>query len=93
MKIGMIGVGYVGLVTGACLSHMGNDVICMDSNVSKIEGLRKNLIPFFEPGLEELVRMNQKEERLSFTTDIRETVQKSGKIHLERSARLFKIRE
>jgi len=74
MKIGVIGTGYVGLVTGTCFAESGNDVICMDTDQSKIERLRKGEIPIYEPGLDEMVRRNVAEERLRFTTDIRETV-------------------
>ncbi len=77
MKIAVIGSGYVGLVTGACFSEMGNDVICMDIDAAKIEGLKNGVIPIYEPGLEELVRRNMKEERLCFTCDIKYAVEKS----------------
>lgn len=77
MKITVIGSGYVGLVTGTCFAEMGNDVICMDVDASKIEGLKNGVIPIYEPGLEEMVRRNIKEERMTFTTDIREAVEKS----------------
>lgn len=77
MRIGIIGTGYVGLVTGTCLAESGNDVICVDKDKSKIDILNGNSIPIYEPGLEELVRRNREEERLSFTTDIEEAVQHS----------------
>src|SRR5215470_10184973 len=69
MKIAVVGTGYVGLVLGACLAENGNTVICVDKDQSKIEVL--------EPGLEELVRRNGHEERLSFTTDLAAAVQAS----------------
>ena len=69
MKIAVIGCGYVGLVTGACLSNLGNDVICVDVDEAKIDNLRKGIIPFFEPGLRDLVEMNLAQKRLMFTTD------------------------
>jgi UDPglucose 6-dehydrogenase len=70
MKIAVVGTGYVGLVVGACLSENGNDVICVDRDVSKIEMLRGGRMPIYEPGLEEMVRRNHAEERLTFTTDL-----------------------
>ena len=70
MNISVIGTGYVGLVVGACLAETGNNVCCADIDEKKIGRLRKNDIPIYEPGLEPLVQRNQKEERLSFTTDL-----------------------
>ncbi len=70
MQITVIGTGYVGLVVGACLSETGNDVVCADVDPQKIQGLQNNILPIFEPGLEDLVTRNQKERRLTFTTDI-----------------------
>jgi len=74
VNISVIGTGYVGLVVGACLAETGNSVCCADIDKEKIERLRKNDIPIYEPGLEPLVERNQKEQRLSFTTELREAI-------------------
>ena len=70
MKITVIGTGYVGLVTGACLSEVGNDVICFDTDASKIEQLLQGEIPIYEPGLQDMVRRNMQAGRLHFTNNI-----------------------
>ncbi len=77
MRICMIGSGYVGLVTGACLAEMGNDVICVDENPDKIALLQKGEIPIYEPGLKEIISRNAEEGRIRFTTDLKEGVGKS----------------
>jgi len=69
-KIAVIGTGYVGSVSGACLADFGNHVICVDSNAEKIESLKKGIIPIYEPGLDAVVERNKNCERLSFTTDL-----------------------
>jgi len=70
MKLAVVGTGYVGLVAGACFAETGNDVICVDKDESKIRLLRRGKIPIFEPGLEEMVRQNRAERRLTFTTQL-----------------------
>jgi len=77
MKICVIGTGYVGLVAGACLAEMGNEVICVDKDEQKLEKLRQGIIPIYEPGLEELITVNVGEKRLSFTDDLKFGVQNS----------------
>ncbi len=77
MKVAVIGTGYVGLVVGACLAEAGNDVACADVSAEKIEGLRQNRLPMFEPGLDTLVERNQAEGRLQFTTDVGAAVEAS----------------
>jgi UDPglucose 6-dehydrogenase len=74
MKITVFGTGYVGLVTGTCLADVGNDVLCVDIDQAKIDGLKKGVLPIYEPGLEEMVLANCKSGRLNFTTDISEAV-------------------
>src|ERR1700744_6144380 len=70
MKICMVGTGYVGLVSGAGFSEIGNDVVCADVEASKVARLRQGEIPIFEPGLEELVRRNAGAGRLTFSDDV-----------------------
>ena len=82
MKIAVIGSGYVGLVTGACFADLGNEVICVDNNLEKIKKLKNNEIPFYEPGLDNLVKVNVRENRLSFTSDISEGVKNSEVIFI-----------
>jgi UDPglucose 6-dehydrogenase len=70
VHVAVIGTGYVGLVVGACLAETGNDVVCADVDAAKIDSLRRNQIPIYEPGLEELVQRNQSQKRLQFTTEV-----------------------
>ena len=77
MKICVIGTGYVGLVAGTCLAEMGNDVICVDKDTDKLAKLEQGIIPIYEPGLEELIKVNVAENRLSFTSDLDMAVKKS----------------
>ncbi|MFQ5849903.1 MAG: NAD(P)-binding domain-containing protein, partial [Candidatus Binatia bacterium] len=77
MNLAVIGTGYVGLVTGTCFAECGNDVICVDIDEEKISSLQNGHVPFYEPGLEELVRKNLEEQRLSFTTDLEAAVRRS----------------
>ncbi|MHC9540714.1 MAG: UDP-glucose/GDP-mannose dehydrogenase family protein [Vulcanimicrobiota bacterium] len=79
MDISIVGTGYVGLVSGVCFAELGHNVMCIDNNKDKVEMLRNDVIPIYEPGLEELVKANKREKRLSFSTDIKEGVE-HGKI-------------
>ncbi|MBQ7665672.1 MAG: UDP-glucose/GDP-mannose dehydrogenase family protein, partial [Synergistaceae bacterium] len=67
MNLVVIGTGYVGLVTGTCFARYGNNVTCVDVNLERIETLNKGIVPFYEPGLEEMMTRNMREGRLSFT--------------------------
>ncbi len=82
MKIAIIGSGHVGLVTGACFADLGNEVVCMDQDVDKIRLLSHGEIPFFEPGLKELVQKNLRKGRLSFTSNLKEAIEFSKIIFL-----------
>ncbi len=77
MHLAMVGVGYVGLVSGACFAESGHNVICMDVDPKKIEGLRQGIIPIYEPGLDDYVKRNVAAGRLSFTTNLQEAVDQS----------------
>ena len=76
MRVAMIGTGYVGLVSGACFSEFGVDVVCVDKDDSKIATLEAGKMPIYEPGLEDLVAKNVEAGRLSFTTNLPDAVKK-----------------
>tara|TARA_B100001123_G_C15264001_1_gene1007707 strand:+ start:556 stop:1854 length:1299 start_codon:yes stop_codon:yes gene_type:complete len=82
MKLCMIGTGYVGLVSGTCFSDLGNKVICADVDQNKINHLNSGIVPIYEPGLDELVKKNYEQNRLTFTTDINSAIKNSDIIFI-----------
>jgi len=82
MKIAVFGAGYVGLVTAACLSNLGNFITCVDIDTTRISNLKKGIVPIFEPGLTELIQTNFKEGRIDFTTDDKAAIQNSDVIFI-----------
>jgi UDPglucose 6-dehydrogenase len=82
MKIAIIGTGYVGLTVGTCLAELGNDVICVDIDKNKIDALNNGQVPIYEPGLEDMLKRNFKEKRISFTTDSKQAIQNSEVIFI-----------
>ena len=77
MKVCVVGTGYVGLVAGTCFAESGNDVVCVDIDAEKVTRLQQGIVPIYEPGLEELIKRNVAEARLSFTTDLADAVRRS----------------
>lgn len=77
MKVAVAGAGYVGLVTAACLAEIGNDVVCVDIDEAKISQLNNNIIPIYEPGLDEIVARNKKNGKLAFSTDLKAAIKAS----------------
>ena len=84
MRVAMIGTGYVGLVSGACFSEFGVDVVCVDKDVSKIANLEAGKMPIYEPGLDTLIERNLEAGRLAFTTDFDTAVKKADVVFIKR---------
>ena len=82
MRVAMIGTGYVGLISGACIADFGHEVVCVDKDVAKIAALERGEIPIYEPGLQELLRSNVKQGRLSFATTLEEPVRAADLIFI-----------
>jgi UDPglucose 6-dehydrogenase len=82
MRVAMIGTGYVGLVSGACLADFGHHVVCVDKDAEKIEALKRDVIPIYEPGLQDLVRKNVQEGRLGFSTELSEPVRAADAVFI-----------
>src|SRR5262245_57144414 len=82
MHIAMIGCGYVGLVSGACFADFGHNVVCVDKDEGRIEGLGLGRIPIFEPGLDDIVLTNVRHDRLSFTTDLTTAVRQADAVFI-----------
>jgi len=87
MRIAMIGSGYVGLVSGACLADFGHDVTCVDNDKEKISTLNRGTVPIFEPGLADLIANNMCEGRLAFTSDVSAAVSAAGAVFSSQSER------
>ena len=80
MKICVVGSGYVGLVTGTCFAEIGNHVVCADVDKNKIDSLNIGILPIYEPGLDEMVQRNAKQQRLSFSADPAESLRKGADV-------------
>ena len=85
MDISVVGAGHVGLVTGACFADLGHSVVIVDNDAARTANLKRGLMPYYEPGLEELVARGVREQRLTFTTSIREGVAKSTMIFIDKN--------
>ncbi len=82
MRLAVIGTGYVGLVAGVCFAESGNDVVCVDKDAAKVRALRAGKMPIYEPGLEELLRRNVAEKRLTFTTALATAVRDAAVVFI-----------
>src|SRR5262249_20384809 len=82
MRVAMIGTGYVGLVSGACIADFGHEVMCVDKDVAKIAALNSGEIPIYEPGLKEVVETNVRQGRLSFTTALGDSLNEAGAVFI-----------
>jgi UDPglucose 6-dehydrogenase len=82
MRIAIVGTGYVGLVAGACFAESGNDVTCVDNDPAKVRSLQRGKVPFYEPGLDELVRRNRTEGRLTFTSTLFKAVRNASVVFI-----------
>lgn len=82
MQITVVGTGYVGLVAGACFAETGSEVTCADLDAKKVDGLKQNILPIYEPGLDTLVERNQAQGRLKFTTDVADAVRKADVVFI-----------
>ena len=82
MKITIVGTGYVGLVSGTCFAEFGVNVSCVDKDLKKIKNLRNGIVPIYEPGLDELVKKNINQKRLSFETDLKKSLNDTSAIFI-----------
>ena len=82
MKVTIVGTGYVGLVSGACFAEFGVNVTCVDKDLKKIKNFRNGIIPIYEPGIDELVKKNINQKRLSFETDLKKSLKNSSAVFI-----------
>ena len=82
MKVTIVGTGYVGLVSGTCFAEFGVNVVCVDKDLKKIKNLRNGIIPIYEPGLDELVKKNVNQKRLSFETDLKKSLKNTDAVFI-----------